>query len=151
MLLFVDQREYWLSQVRVPGSLSRCHLSGKWTDMRADRDELRTPAMSSATQLSEGQVSVDDLSDGRTFTNHRFTTAVPLWRHAGQADLSADVQLPGGVWTRVRSLLSIQRKFAASRLVSRGGARELSLRTQLPLRSRVSWTPKVLQQRALRR
>lgn len=129
MSLFVDQREYWLSQVRVPRSLSRCHLSGKRTDLRADRDELCTPAMSSAAQLSEGQVSVDDLFNGRTFANHRFATAVPLWRHAGQADLSTDVQLPGGAWTRVRGLLSVQRKFATSRLVSRGGARKLSLRT----------------------
>jgi len=63
-MLFVDQRKYWLSQVRVSGSLSQCHLSGERTDMRADRDELRAAAVSSVTQLSEGQVPVDDLSGG---------------------------------------------------------------------------------------
>lgn len=79
----IDQWGHRLSQMWVQGSLSRRYLSGNRTDVRANRRELFSGAVSPDTQLSEDQILIDNLSGGRTLADHRFTATVSLRRHAG--------------------------------------------------------------------
>lgn len=136
--------------MRVQGSLSRRYLSGNRTDVRANRRELFSGALSPDTQLSEDEILIDNLSGGRALADHRFAATVPLRRHAGQTNLSADVQLPGGAEARVRGLLSVQREATATRHVPRGRVDGVFVRAHLSLRPRVPRASEVLQQQKLR-